>query len=160
MKIKLWIIYKNGIGFSKMIAEMFQDRLEDFVDVSLGNAKKIDPSFIVEENVDYLIIGDVFSDGIPSVEIQNWLLKYRKVSDRNNLIVKAVSSFYIIPPTIKPEPSWIEYLQGNINAEMAYPPILLLKLNRAELALEKKALELINEYSNNLIKLFIENKKE
>ena len=30
MKVKLWIIYKENIGFSRMIAEMLQDRLEDF----------------------------------------------------------------------------------------------------------------------------------
>ena len=49
--MKLWIIYKNGIGFSKIIAEMLQDRLEDYIDVSVGNAKKIDPAFLVEEKL-------------------------------------------------------------------------------------------------------------
>jgi hypothetical protein len=53
--VKLWIIYKDGIGFSKIIAEMLQDRLEDYIDVSVGNAKKIDPTFLVEEKFDYLI---------------------------------------------------------------------------------------------------------
>ena len=46
--MKLWIIYKEGIGFSKLIAEMLQDRLEDYIDVSVGNAKQIDPAFLVE----------------------------------------------------------------------------------------------------------------
>ena len=74
--MKLWIIYKEGIGFSKLIAEMLQDRLEDYIDVSVGNAKQIDPAFLVEERLDYLIIGDIVSEGIPSLEIQNWLLKF------------------------------------------------------------------------------------
>jgi len=76
MKIKLWIIYKNGIGFSKIIAEMLQDRLEDYIDVDVGRAKKIDPAYLVEERADFLIIGDIISKEIPSLEIQNWLLKY------------------------------------------------------------------------------------
>ncbi|KKL06719.1 hypothetical protein LCGC14_2593230, partial [marine sediment metagenome] len=83
--MKLWIIYKEGIGFSKIIAEMLQDRLEDYIDVSVGNAKKINPIFVVEEKFDYLIIGDTISDVIPSLEIQNWLLKYREISEIKNL---------------------------------------------------------------------------
>jgi hypothetical protein len=42
--MRLWIIYKEGIGFLRIIAEMLQDRLEDYIDVSLGIAKKIDPN--------------------------------------------------------------------------------------------------------------------
>ena len=52
MNIKLWIIYKEGIGFSRMIAEMLQDRLEDYIDVYIGNAKRIEPVFLVEERFD------------------------------------------------------------------------------------------------------------
>ena len=157
--MKLWIIYKNGIGFSKIIAEMLQDRLEDYIDVSVGNAKKIDPSFLVEEKFDYLIIGDIISEIIPSLEIQNWLLKYREISN-NNLIIKAISGFYIALADIKIEPFWVEFLQDNINAEIIYPPILRLKLNRAGLALEDGVLEIVKAYSNNFIEFFIENKKE
>ena len=50
--MKLWIIYKNGIGFSKIIAEMLQDHFEEYIDVSVGCAKKIDPEFLVEEGLD------------------------------------------------------------------------------------------------------------
>ena len=158
--MKLWIIYKNGIGFSKIIAEMLQDRWEEYIDVSVGNAKKIDPSFLVEEKFDYLIIGDIISDVIPSLEIQNWLLKYREISNNCNLIVKALSGFYIALADIKIEPFWVEFLQDNINAEIIYPPILRLKLNRAGLALENGALEIVKAYSNDFIEFFIENKKE
>ena len=157
--MKLWIIYKNGIGFSKIIAEMLQDRWEEYIDVSVGNAKKIDPSFLVEEKFDYLIIGDIISEIIPSLEIQNWLLKYREISN-NNLIIKAISGFYIALADIKIEPFWVEFLQDNINAEIIYPPILRLKLNRAGLALENGALEIVKDYSNDFIEFFIENKKE
>ncbi len=87
MNIKLWIIYKNGIGFSKIIAEMLQERLEDYIDVDVGNAKKIDPTFLVEEKLDCLIIGDIISKEIPSLEIQNWLLKYGEISNNNFLLI-------------------------------------------------------------------------
>ncbi len=158
MNIKLWIIYKNGIGFSKIIAEMLQDRLDDYIDVSVGKAKKIDPAFLVEEKFDFLIIGDVISEMVPSLEIQNWLLKYLEISKKKNLIIKAISCFYIAPSDIKIEPFWIESLQENINAEMIYPPILSLKLNKAELALENGALEIVKAYSNDFIEFFLRNK--
>jgi hypothetical protein len=160
MKIKLWIIHKNGIGFSKIIAEMVQDRLEDDIDVSVGNAKKIDPSFLLEEKLDYIIIGDIISEAIPSLEIQKWLLKFGEISKINNLILKALSGFYIAITNIKIEPLWVEFLQEKVKAEIIYPPILHLKLNIAEFALENGALELIKDYSNNLIEFFIENKKK
>lgn len=156
MSIKLWIIYKEDIGFSRMIAEMLQDRLEDYIDVYVGNAKRIEPDFLVEERFDCLIIGDVIGKEIPSMEIQNWLLKYRETSNNCNLVVRAISGFYIAPSDIKIEPFWIEFLQKNINAEMIYPPILSLKLNRAKLALENGALEIVKAYSNDFIEFFIE----
>ena len=154
MNIKLWIIYKNGIGFSKIIAEMLQDRLDDYLDVSVGNAKKIDPILLIEEKFDCLIIGDVINEAIPSSEIQNWLLKYREISNNCNLIVKAISGFYVAPSDIKTEPSWIGFLQENIKAEMIYPPILNLKLNREAIALEDGALELVKAYSKDFIRSY------
>jgi len=157
--VKLWIIYKEGIGFSKIIAEMLQDRLEDYIDVSVGNAKKIDPAFLVEEKLDYLIIGDTVSDVIPSLELQNWLLKYGEISNKSNLIIKAISGFYVTLADVLVEPSWIEFLQGNVNAEIIYPPILHLKFNIAELVLEDGVLELVKDYTNDFIDFLINNVK-
>ena len=157
--MKLWIIYKDGIGFSKIIAEMLQDRLEVYIDVDVGKANKIDPAFLVEEKFDCLIIGDFISEVIPSLEIQNWLLKYREISSNNSFIVKAISGFYVATADIKIEPFWVEFLHDNVKAELIYPPILRLKLNRAELALEKGVFELVKAYSNDFIEFFIENKK-
>jgi len=138
---------------------MLQDRLEDYIDVSVGNAKKIDPSFLVEEKLDYLIIGDNISDVAPSLEIQNWLLKYWEISKKRNLIIKAISSYYITLTDILVEPSWIEFLQDNVNAEIIYPPILHLKFNIAELVLEDGALELVKDYTNDFIEYLINNEK-
>jgi len=151
--MNLWIIYKEGIVISKIIAEMLEDRLGDYIDISVGNAKKIDPTFLVEDKLDYLIIGDIISETIPSVEIQNWVLKYGEVSKINNLILKALSGFYIALTDIKTEPFWVEFLQDHINTEIIYPPILCLKLSRANLADLNGVLELVKDYSNDFIDL-------
>ena len=136
---------------------MLQDRLEDYIDVSVGNAKRIEPVFLIEEKLDYLIIGDTVSDVIPSLEIQNWLLKYGEISKKSNLIIKTISGFYVALADIQVEPSWIEFLQDNVNAEIIYPPILHLKFNKAELVLEDGALELIKDYTNDFIEFLINN---
>ena len=157
--MKLWIIYKNGIGFSKIIAEMLQDRLEDYIDVDVGKAKKIDPAFLVEEKLDYLIIGDIISKEIPSLEIQNWLLKYWETSNKKKITLKAISGFYVALADIKVEPFWVEFLHDNVKADIIYPPILRLKLDKAGLELENGALELVKDYSNDFIEFIINNKK-
>jgi hypothetical protein len=138
---------------------MLQDLLEDYLDVDVGRAKKIDPAYLVEERVDFLIIGDIISKEISSLEIQNWLLKYGEITNINNFIVKAMSGFYIAPSDIKIEPLWVESLQENINTETIYPPILRLKLNKAGLALENRALDIVKEYSNDFLEFLINNKK-
>lgn len=43
---------------------------------------------------------------------------------------------------------------------MIYPPILSLKLNKAELTLENGALEIVKAYSDDFLSFFIENKKK
>ena len=156
--MKLWIIYKEGIGFSRIIAEMLQDRLEDYIDVSVGNAKKIDPEILVEEKLDFLIIGDVISKEIPSLEIQNWLYKYRESSKNNNLIIKTISGFYVALVEISVEPFWVEFLHNNVKAELFLPPVLRLRLNKACLALENGALELVKGYSHAFIEFLLNNK--
>jgi len=158
--VKLWIIYKDGIGFSRIIAELLQDRLDDYIDVSVGNANKIDPVFLVEEKVDYIIIGDNRSKVIPSLEIQNWLLKFSEISKKKNLIIKAISSYYISLDDIPIVPSWLKFLQNNINTEIIYPPILCLKFNLVELVLEKGANDIIKDYSNEFIEFLIKSNKE
>ncbi len=157
--MKLWIIYKEGIGFSKIVAEMLQDRLEDYIDVFVGNAKKIDPDFLVEERLDYLMVGDVISEEIPSLEIQSWLHKYWEISKSNNLTVKVISGFYVALTDITVEPLWGESLHDHVRAEIIYPPILRLKLNLEDYMLENKTPELVKEFSNDFIEFIINNKK-
>ncbi|MHA1884246.1 MAG: hypothetical protein ACXADU_01470 [Promethearchaeota archaeon] len=140
---------------------MLQDRLEDYIDVSVGNAKMIDPSFLVEERVEYLIIGDIISDLTPNMEIQNWLLQYLEVSKQQNFQgIKNVSGFYVAKAEIKIEPLWIEFLQDNVEQKIIYPPILRLMLNKGELALENGEYDKVKDYSNDLIDFIIETKKK
>ena len=138
---------------------MLQDRLEDYIDVDVGKAKKIDPAFLVEEKLDYLIIGDIISKEIPSLEIQNWLLKYWETSNKKKITLKAISGFYVALADIKVEPFWVEFLHDNVKADIIYPPILRLKLDKAGLELENGALELVKDYSNDFIEFIINNKK-
>jgi len=158
-KVKLWIIYKDGIGFSKIIAEMLHDRLEDYIDVSVGNTKKIDPGFLIEERLDCLIIGDIISKEIPSLEVQKWLLKFWEISNKKKITLKAISGFYVVLAEIYVEPFWVEFLHDNVKAETIYPPLLRLKLNLSELSLENRAIELVKDYSNDFIEFIINNKK-
>jgi len=158
MKIKLWIIYKNGIGFSKFIAEMLQDRLEDYIDVDVGSVKKIDPAFLAEEKLDCLIIGDIISKEIPSLEIQNWILKYWEISKKKKIALKAISGFYVALAEISVKPFWVEFIHNNVKAEIIYPPIFRLKLNRTDLVLENGAYDKVKEYSNDFIEFLLRNK--
>ena len=158
--MKLWIIYKDGIGFSRIIAEMLQDRLDDYIDVYVGNANKIDPVFLVEEKVDYIFIGDSRSKVIPILEIQNWLLKFSEISKKKNLIIKAISSYYISLDDTPIILSGLKFLQNNINTEIIYPPILCLKFNLVELVLENGANDIIKDYSNEFIEFLIKSNKE
>lgn len=43
----------------------------------------------------------VISETVPSPEIQNWVLKYGEVSKNNNLVIKALSGFYVAQPIFK-----------------------------------------------------------
>ena len=138
---------------------MLQDRLEDYIDVDVGKANQIDPAFLIEEKVDYLIIGDILSKEVASLEIQNWLLKYWELSNKKKITLKAISGFYIALAEISVEPFWVEFLHDNVKAEKIYPPILRLKQNRKDLTLENGALELVKEFSNDLIELLINKRK-
>ncbi|MFX1463794.1 MAG: hypothetical protein ACFFBF_12245 [Promethearchaeota archaeon] len=149
--MKLWIIYKNGISFSKIIAEMLQDQLEDYIDVDAGKVKRIDPTFLLDEKFNYLIVGDILNKEVPSLEVQNWLLKYWEISKNKKTTLKAISGFYVKLADIKVEHSWVEFIHDNMKAERIYPPILRLKPNNTGLGLKNGTFELVKEYSNNFI---------
>ena len=139
---------------------MLQDRLGDYIDVDAGNSEKIEPLFLVEERIDYLIIGDIITKEIPSLEIQNWLHKYREFSQNHNLIIKSVSGFYVTLPNISVELFWDNFLQDNVNADKNFPPLLHLKFDMAELVLENGALKLVKDYTKEFIGFLVDDKKK
>ena len=153
--MKLWIIYKEGIVISKIIAEMIQDRLEDYVDVSLGTANKIDPLFLADERLDYMIIGDYIRENVPSLEIQNWVLKYAENSKLYNKELQALSGFYVSLTETENDSIWVEFLRRYVKAKLLFPPILRLKLKNSDLPLEIGALEIVKDYSNDFIEYLL-----
>jgi len=153
--MKLWIIYKEGIVISKIIAEMIQDRLEDYVDVSLGTASKIDPLFLADERLDYMIIGDYIRENVPSLEIQNWVLKYAENSKLYNKELQALSGFYVSLTETENDSIWVEFLRRYVKAKLLFPPILRLKLKNSDLPLEIGALEIVKDYSNDFIEYLL-----
>ena len=149
--MKLWIIYKGGSVFLKVIAESLQDRLESFVNVSVGVASKIDPSFVVEEELNYLIIGDIIEETIPSLEIQNWILKYGEIIEGSNRSLLALSGFLILVDKTLKDPSWSKFINENTVKETIFPPILQLELNESNLAFETCVHGLVKDYSSKII---------
>ena len=156
--MKLWIIYKGGVVFSKVIAEMLQDHLEDYIDVSVGKVSKIEPSFLLEEELNYLIIGDITSEIItmPSVEIRDWVAKFREISEVNHLDLEVLSGFLITVDEANEDSLWFDFIQDNITTKTIYPPILYLNLNTTTLASEASVLRIVKEYSSKMIEKIIE----
>jgi len=75
------------------------------------------------------------------------------------LIVRAISGFYVILPRTTDDPFWVGFLHDNVDSEVIYPPILRLKLEKVDLALENGVLELVKDYSNDFIEFLIYNIK-
>ena len=153
--MKLWIIYKEGIVISKTIAEMIQDRLEDYIEVSVGTANKTDPLSLIDEELDYMIIGDIIRERVPSLEIQNWVLKYSEVLTVNNKELQVLSGFYVSLTEMENESIWLEFLRNNINAKLIFPPILCLKLRKSDLPVDIGALKIVKDYSNDIIEYLL-----
>ena len=156
--MRAWIIYKNGIGFSRIIAEMLQDRLEDYVDVNVGKVENIDPSYLLEEKVDLLIVGDIINENVPNLKLKNWLLNYMNISDQKSHELQYISGYYITLTNAPIKPSWIEIIQNDIRSKQKCLPILHLKLDREICKLENESSELIKNYSNDIIECIVSEK--
>ncbi len=152
--MNLWIIYKDGTVISRTVAQMLQDHLEDYLYVSVGTVEKIEPYFLSEEKVDYLILGDILTGTIPSEEIQTWIYDFWNMSKMRVPEIKNISGFYISPTNITIEPTWVRYLQENMKAEKITPPILRLNLKSTEISLE-----IVKDYCNDFIEFFLNDNK-
>ena len=146
-KIKLWIIYNNGIGFSKIVSEMLQERLEDYIEVFVGNSENNSPLSLIEEKLDFLIIGDVIRKENFDVEIQNWISTFLDISNKMGQYIKAISGFYVQTSISNNIPSWVEFLQKNLKTTKLYPQIANLRLNISNFTLENDVSNILNKYS-------------
>ena len=79
------------------------------------------------------------------------------ISNKEKIILQAISGFYVAAADIKIEPSWVEFLHDNIKTELIFPPILRLQLNRTDLALEDGTFELVNQFSKDFVEYIINN---
>lgn len=127
--------------------------------MSVGNVNKIDPAFLVEEKLDFLIIGDVIEgEKIPSPELQDWLIKFSELCKRNQLVINSISSYYVNSTDIDVKHLWIELFRENNFSSSLFPPVLQLKMEEGGLTLEKNVFKSVKDYSNDFIEFFIKNK--
>jgi hypothetical protein len=138
-----------------MVAEMLQDHFEDYIEVNVGKADKIEPEYIIEENVDFLILGDILCEKSPVSELQNWILKYINFLNLQEKRLIRISGFYITPSDLAIRPTWIDIVRDQMGAELIYPPVFHLNLNREEYKLENKASDMVNEYCNEFIEFIL-----
>ena len=119
----------------------------------------MDPAFLVEEKLDYLIIGDVIEkEKIPSPELYNWMVKFSELCKIKKLIIKTISCYCVISKEIDVKPFWINFFRENNFSLAIFPPILQLKLKEGGFTLEKNVLKSVKDYSNEFIEFFIDKK--
>jgi len=129
--------------------------------VSIGNVNKIEPAYLVEEKVDFLIIGDVIEDEkIPSPELQEWLVKFSELCKKNQLVINSISSYCVNSTEVDVKHIWNNFYRENNFSLALFPPLLQLKMEEGGLTLEKNVLKLIKDYSSDFIEFFIKNIKE
>ena len=153
--IKLWIIYKKGIGFSKIISDMLQDRLEDYIDVFAGNLDKNNPSSVIEDDLDLLVICDVIYEEDMGEEMKIWISKFLELARSRAKNLKSISGFYINTTDSTNIPSWVEYLRNNLKITNIFPEIVDLKLNTTKFIVDIETTEFINKYSRIFIDYII-----
>jgi len=118
----------------------------------------MEPLFLLEEKIDFLIIGDTIEDNnVPSLGFQDWLARFAEQCRKNEQNIKSVSAYFITSPEIDVKKPWIDFYRKNPFSLAIFPPILHFKLK--ELTLEKSVIKSIKDYSNEFIELFITNKK-
>ena len=128
--------------------------------MSVGYVNKIDPAFLVEEKLEYLIIGDVIEEEkIPSPELLNWLVKFSELCKKRPLVINSISSYWVTSEKNDMKPIWIKFFRDYNLSIGIFPPVLQLKLKEGGLNLEKNGLKSVKDYSNEFIEFLINNKK-
>lgn len=160
IKFNLWIIQKEGIGFSKIVAEAIQDYLNNYFEVSVGYFNKIEPGLLIEDRVDCLILGDIIDKNeLPSPELYRWLMNFAEECKKTEFVLKSISSYYISLTNSELSSLWIKlFRKFNFYIDI-FPSILQLKLEGAVLALEENTLQSVKDYSYEFIEFFKNNEK-
>jgi hypothetical protein len=114
---------------------------------------------VVEEELDFLIIGDVIEEEkIPSPEIQEWFSKFSELCNKEHLIIKSISVYYVGSIKFDVNHYWINLFQKNKLSIIFFPPILQINMKKGGLKLENNVLQLVKDYSNDFIEFLIKNK--
>jgi hypothetical protein len=125
----------------------------------VGNVNKIDPTFIIEEKLDFLIIGDVIeSEKVPSPEFKNWFGNFLDLCEKNQLVIKSVSSYYVTSTDTDLSPVWVRFFQDYNSSLVIFPTVLQIKLKKGGATFEKNILNKVKDYSKEFIDFFIDNK--
>ena len=135
---------------------MLQERLEDYIEVFVGNSEN-NPLSLIEEKLDFLIIGDVIRKENHDVEIQNWISKFLDISSKRGHYIKAISGFYVQTSISNKIPSWVEILQKNLITTKLYPQITKLRIDISNFTLENEASNILNKYSKMYIDYILDN---
>lgn len=137
-----------------------QDFLNDSINVSVGNVNKINPAFLIEEKLDYLILGDVIEgDKIPSSNLYNWMVHFSELCKKKGVVLKSISSYCVSSGNFDVVSSWIKIFQEFNLSIVIFPPVLQLNLEKGGLSLEKNVFKSVKDYSNDFIDFFIKSKK-
>ena len=121
----------------------------------MGSVDKIDPTFLVEEEVDFLIIGDdIEYNNMLSPEIEFWLARFSELCNKKQLVINSVSSYLVCSTEIHANFFWINFFQENKFSLAFFPPVLQLKMDEGGLRLEKNTFKLVKDYSNKFIQFF------
>lgn len=122
----------------------------------VGNFSKIDPAFLIEEELDFLIIGEDIENGsIPSQEIQVWLFKFIELYTEKQFTIKSISRYVINSTEINVNHYWDKFIRNNKFCLTIFPPVLHLKIKKGGFSLEKNAYKLVKEYCNKFIDYFL-----
>ena len=151
--MNLWIIYRNTFGYSKMISELFESELENYFNVSMGNAELVSPSLVIDEKPDLMIFGELIRQNSQNPVI-NWIEKFSELSKSNNIFIKKVAIYYIVPDNLDISKNGVKQLAMYFPAGSFFSNPLILKINTFNGSLDNQIYSLIINYVKDLIEFF------
>ncbi|MFX0036641.1 MAG: hypothetical protein ACFE9I_13495 [Candidatus Hermodarchaeota archaeon] len=151
--MNLWIIYSNTFGYSKMISEIFESQLEEYFNVSVGNAEIVKPSLVIDEKPDFIIFGEFIRKNSLN-PITKWIEEFYILLKFNNISIKKVATYYIVPGNLDINDTGVKTMSKYFPAESIFSKPLVLKINTFNGSLDKETYTLITKYVKHLIIFF------